>query len=390
MAISVFEQYRCLWKNTFGDSDEYLDIIESTYFRQGNILVEQRGDKVVAGMLTIPYHFAGGRLRGLYLCGLCTSAEYREQGIMSRLIDTAANKAKDDGFDFLFLIPKDEKLMNYYSKRSFVNGCFRQIERYSSLHNFMVGDKNIIVKYFYSENDIIDKLCRFIEKCENNEIASINHSMGDIKAVINENVISSGRIVYAMDENNNICGVAFVEFHGEDELKIIHIYEDKESVEEYVLKFVKEHFPTKPITIYKYPKYENLLSRRNYYSAYDGLVEKLAGSSDANVASTGDVEPYAMFRLLNHGRILAMMGSEGLLSDVMVMNADRESFTRYIAKNGGMEIREGKISNLSNPSDVFDEMSLSRFIWRHPSDDKLVEEAMGISRLPSDICLMLD
>lgn len=392
MAMSVSEKYRNLWKNTFGDSDKYLDIIESTYFKPGRILVEKKGSEIIAGMLTIPYQFAGGELSGLYLCGLCTSVEYRGQGIMSKLIAKAAQKAENEGFDFLFLIPDGEKLRRYYAQRGFVDGAFRQVVCYPAAHEFVTDTNNTKIKFFEYDPTLRNRLCEFVNCFENNYIASVIHSAKDVDAVIEENGVSGGRIVYAEDEFSNICGVSFVEVY-EAELKIMHTYCNCKSVENDMLGFVKNSFPEKSITIYKYPEHNALLLMNdsdycceNPGAGMTGLAEEMKSDVDSN----GDVEPYAMFRLLNHGKILELMAAKALLSDIKVLNAGEESYTHYVSKNGRTEIKECKIPTLSRPSDIMDDTSLAKMIWRMPSNGKLVEDVRGISRLPSDVCLMLD
>ena len=47
-----------LWKNTFHDSDDYVNMIFNSYFDMDLVAYHEVGGKVVAALLGVPYNFA--------------------------------------------------------------------------------------------------------------------------------------------------------------------------------------------------------------------------------------------------------------------------------------------------------------------------------------------
>ena len=127
-----------LWVATFHDREEYVDLVFDTYFRPEYCAWKYEGDRLVATLLGVPYKFDSlyGSLSGLYLCGLATDPDYRGHGVMSQLLEEINSTARQQGFDFTFLIPADEGLRRYYSDRNY-SAAFRNVTlRYASGHSF--------------------------------------------------------------------------------------------------------------------------------------------------------------------------------------------------------------------------------------------------------------
>lgn len=172
-----------LWKHTFHDSDDYINLVFDNYFNPDLVEYEERDGKLVAAMLAVPYRFymsvncksesdecqnsdfvdmcgveknnikhsyigasdeGDSFLNGLYLCGLATSEERRGLGIMSRMIERINVKAAQRGYAFTFLIPASDGLQKYYSDRGYVSAMYRYEELYSSVHDFYNDLKNYI------------------------------------------------------------------------------------------------------------------------------------------------------------------------------------------------------------------------------------------------------
>ncbi|MBD5289077.1 MAG: GNAT family N-acetyltransferase [Bacteroides sp.] len=135
-ALSKRISLRNLWKDTFGDSDRYLDLIFNNLYEESFSLISDASGHIItageaaAGLLGIPYNYvdtaSGTTFRGLYLCGLATRPNYRRRGIMQRLLEVIERIAASDSFDFLFLIPADSHLRKYYEKEGFQSVFYRQ------------------------------------------------------------------------------------------------------------------------------------------------------------------------------------------------------------------------------------------------------------------------
>ncbi len=159
-----------LWKYTFHDSDDYINMIFDSYFNPDYIIYEEKEGKLIAALLAIPQTFSltiqnnnhshcnyadseneaivnenknKKMIRGLYLCGLATLPEYRRGGVMTRMIEEINMRAVRMGFSFTFLIPANHELIGYYQNRGYFVSSFRRIERYLTAHDFK-NDYNLL------------------------------------------------------------------------------------------------------------------------------------------------------------------------------------------------------------------------------------------------------
>ncbi len=148
-----------MWRDIFGDSREYIDMIIDGYFNEdvSELLIED--SHLISSSLVIPYRFRrdlnaildspqniesadsiktafnsalSPEYTGYYLCGLMTKRERRGGGIMRRMLTTIESTAKQNNVDFTFLIPADEKLRRYYSGLGYENTARRTIIKLKS------------------------------------------------------------------------------------------------------------------------------------------------------------------------------------------------------------------------------------------------------------------
>lgn len=188
-----------LWKNTFHDSNYYINLVFDTYFSLGNAFTVYDGKKLIAALLGVEYEFQvpderGGvkNFKGLYLCGLATHPDYRRKGIMGRLMEDVEKRAKARGYIITFLIPADSHLREYYRKKGYLTSSYNrtQIEKSEKPG---ASDK----MYIYTFKELFEggKLefisevalwCSDLEKQEK-DMVTILHSKKDMMAIISEN-----------------------------------------------------------------------------------------------------------------------------------------------------------------------------------------------------------
>ncbi|MCM1377193.1 MAG: GNAT family N-acetyltransferase [Clostridium sp.] len=207
---------RELWKDTFNDSDEYLSITFDNYYSEDYVATEFKGDRLVASLLSVPYDFVckvgeryadeegtiigdGGPVplgvkkfyRGLYLCGLDTVPELRGRGIMARLINEIAERGMGMGYDFLFLIPADSRLRNYYRRHGFSDFFYQKVLTFPPKFNFISSFGKFCCKNDFRYNIIISN--------ENTFKYKINISKKIIDILIHESHIN-----YCNSNDSNI------------------------------------------------------------------------------------------------------------------------------------------------------------------------------------------
>lgn len=147
--MNIKHQAANLWKDTFGDSDEYIGMIMDHYYDEKRCRCECHDGVLAASSVVIPYIFkkrisdprecsVDGQLildskfsiayyNGDYLCGLATRPELRGQGIMRRIIGDIEKDSEDLGHDFTFLIPADSRLREYYRRLGYEDTCPKTI-----------------------------------------------------------------------------------------------------------------------------------------------------------------------------------------------------------------------------------------------------------------------
>lgn len=121
MRQADIEGCKRLWKSTFYDSDSYISRIFECWTDMRFSLCRHDETGAVASMLCAKaFSFTGG-FRGLYLHGLTTRSDCRGNGLMTQLIRSVIEKARIDGFDFLFLIPASASLRAWYRTLGFAD-----------------------------------------------------------------------------------------------------------------------------------------------------------------------------------------------------------------------------------------------------------------------------
>lgn len=115
------KELKNLWLKTFEDKEEYLDCFFENVFKTENTLVEIRDNKIAAALYMIPYKLVenGVVYNIIYLYALATDDKYKNQGIMTKLIEKARIYAKDNEYAGICLIPASAELIKFYEKRNF-------------------------------------------------------------------------------------------------------------------------------------------------------------------------------------------------------------------------------------------------------------------------------
>ena len=110
-SASEIAEMKVLWKEYFGDSDEFIDF----YFDKicaGNKIVVMREDGILTGMLHLnPYVFSRDNkeiIRTYYVVGVMVREGYRNQGRMKKLFDYAYSVLSSERIKFIYLWPANE------------------------------------------------------------------------------------------------------------------------------------------------------------------------------------------------------------------------------------------------------------------------------------------
>ncbi len=116
------QQLYRLWGSAFGDSRSDIDCFFDGVLDYKNILVCRSGGKIVSMLSLLPAGIVlnnGQGANAYCVYAAATDSEYRNRGIMSRLLDFSADIAAKRNADMLFLHPASEELYTYYEKNGF-------------------------------------------------------------------------------------------------------------------------------------------------------------------------------------------------------------------------------------------------------------------------------
>lgn len=106
-----------LWKEVFGDSDEFILSFINDFYNADNMLCIEQQDKIVSMLHIIPFELDDSKVA--YIYAVATAANERGKGHAGELIKQAIEKAKKEGYKAVFTLPADEGLTVFYSQFGF-------------------------------------------------------------------------------------------------------------------------------------------------------------------------------------------------------------------------------------------------------------------------------
>lgn len=118
---SHIERIKKLWKEVFGDSDEFLNLYFSEKFQREQCLVCIEEEQVCASLQMLPYvlQLKGISYPACYIFAVMTSSFERNKGYMRQLLEFALDDLKQKKIQLVFLIPQEPYLFSIYTKFGF-------------------------------------------------------------------------------------------------------------------------------------------------------------------------------------------------------------------------------------------------------------------------------
>lgn len=112
------EELRQLWDEAFDDPEAFADYYFDDVCNNNKILSAYVGDKLVGMVHLNPYNMLvnGHEKRSYYVVGVAVTQNMREKGIMKSMMAQIEKDARDEGVEFLFLMPA---LEDYYNNLGF-------------------------------------------------------------------------------------------------------------------------------------------------------------------------------------------------------------------------------------------------------------------------------
>lgn len=111
---------RQLWKDTFGDSDAFLDAFFTTAYSPDRCLCVTREGELLAAVYWLDGAAYGEKLA--YLYALAVRSDHRGKGIGSRLMEHTHALLEERGYRGVLLVPQEDRLVSLYSRLGYRNG----------------------------------------------------------------------------------------------------------------------------------------------------------------------------------------------------------------------------------------------------------------------------
>ncbi len=212
---SDIAELSALWKESFGDSDEYINNFMTRRFIPGNTLVYRVQGSVVSQLFLLEgdLRIDSVRYPSMYIYAACTSQSFRGRGIMAALIERAHEIAKDRNVDFICLVPGEEGLFNYYSKCGFVTAFEKKRLSIERKYLRIISDR---------QAQSVEPNYLLLGDFRNSRITRCDAFLWNGSAVeyaAGENELIGGKCVY---NGNPLNGYAFMRDNGNSEC---HVYE---------------------------------------------------------------------------------------------------------------------------------------------------------------------
>ncbi|MCM1075537.1 MAG: GNAT family N-acetyltransferase [Ruminococcus sp.] len=446
------EEMMRLWKDTFHDSDKYINLVFDNYYHEDKCFVSEMNDKIVSGMLCVPYKLGLSInknnqlddrknlksinvdnnkdilfLRSIYQCGLATVPYLRHRGLMSKLINSANCNLHENNFAISFLIPSDGEKRLFYHKFGYRNISYLNIERYTSLHTFKNGiyiiDNTISnqlkiklnkgKKYnIYIVADCKKEYFEWYKILSNNMSGCrVLHTFEDFRILIEENIISGGKILFLTANDNKPLAMLFCSNIEEDETTVQLLVSESEESELILLQTLKSLVPEcASLIVRKYCLSSHSENTHQIYQPF-GVVPSMVGESSAVEPFTSVVEseelrkPYAMAKILNVGEVLRFVAKMYPNSEFTILirhDEFAENEGLYMVTGGRMEFTSLKdlspncykavIEKTISKVEWYDTSvpELAAILFRNAPEQTVAEQVITIPRLPVNIALMLD
>lgn len=198
-----------IWKISFpDDSYDFTDFYFRKKYKNENTLIWMENGKAVACLQMLPYAFTyyNQLIPIAYISGAATLPEFRNKGIMKKLLTHAYYEMLKKDIPLSILIPQEPWLIDFYERLGYTHSFMYTSEKFQTKNTYEFCDTCSIEEIntnnkhdayrFYSDYFIKENLC-------------LQKSESDFDALMEFYRLEKGRIFLALSQQN-IHGICFV------------------------------------------------------------------------------------------------------------------------------------------------------------------------------------
>lgn len=116
-SVNDKKELSSLWQMTFLEDSQVIEHFFHNVFKDVITPVIKIDGEIASSLFLLPCSI--GNYKGKCVYCAMTKYSHRGKGYMKELLDFSYDYCKENGFDFLFLVPAEESLFDYYSKCGF-------------------------------------------------------------------------------------------------------------------------------------------------------------------------------------------------------------------------------------------------------------------------------
>ncbi|MDR2496816.1 MAG: GNAT family N-acetyltransferase [Tannerellaceae bacterium] len=200
------KQIKQLWRDTFGDNEEFIKMYFKWVYKSKYALTLEDNGRIISSLMLLPYtlNYYGTELPIGYIAGACTLADERGKGWMTRLMSLAFAEMKRRGMALATLIPASAGLFDFYDRYGFV----RAFEYSFSIHTraeLAAPTGSCIARP-------MDKLDRrafaYSDRKLRERPVCVLHNRADMNNIMRDMSLAGGRAFVAV-RGDALCGMAF-------------------------------------------------------------------------------------------------------------------------------------------------------------------------------------
>ncbi len=132
-----------LWQRTFSEDSRIIEYFFNTVFETVATPVIKIDGEIVSSLFLLDCEI--GNYKGKCVYCAMTRYNHRGKGYMKKLLDFSYDYCKEKGFDFLFLVPAEKSLFDYYKTCGFENFGISRVHTI----NDTIPQRKELLKYDY-------------------------------------------------------------------------------------------------------------------------------------------------------------------------------------------------------------------------------------------------
>lgn len=250
--MSLRDDIKKLWIESFDDSREYVDMYFDRVYRDADVVATMVSGHPVSSMLLQRYamSFHGQEMGVSYVAGASTKRQMRGNGLMTELMGKALVESRNRGDMLCALIPANDSLYSYYSRLGFATVFFVDPQRYTSLHTFSPSEN---APAFHIVDDIFDeRVWLAFDGLQRKHHGMVLHTHRDFLNILDDLRMDSGRFVAMADAGGTVVSMAWGVADNTVADGVVTVKEllgVDEECRRAALRGLRTHFPDRPFKV---------------------------------------------------------------------------------------------------------------------------------------------